>query len=219
MSIEFLKYVWSLRDDGVKVYPYKGERGPKTGLYSINFTNDRKNFEGMTEVQLVRAILDGRFLERGTIRMEPIESDSKRKFSAYAPEFYKGRLIRGMSTDLQRSTLAAGNELDLGDDVYEGAKKGVYVNRYERSKKARSKCLEYYGFSCTVCEFDFEEKYGELGKDFIHVHHIVPLSEIDSEYKVDPVKDLRPVCPNCHSMIHRGNEALSIQNLKKVIGK
>lgn len=90
------------------------------------------------------------------------------------------------------------------DYLYEGVKEKVVINRYERNPRARKECIDYYGYDCSICGLNFEKEYGELGKGFIHVHHIVPLSEIDEEYVVDPVKDLIPVCPNCHAMIHRG---------------
>lgn len=65
------------------------------------------------------------------------------------------------------------------------------------------KCIEKYGCKCSVCGFDFEKEYGELGKGFIHIHHIVPIARIGKEYKIDYEKDLIPVCPNCHAMLHR----------------
>jgi 5-methylcytosine-specific restriction protein A len=49
---------------------------------------------------------------------------------------------------------------------------------------------------------NFEKFYGVVGKGFIEVHHLIPLSDIKKEYELDPIKDLRPVCPNCHAMIH-----------------
>ncbi|MBK7873847.1 MAG: HNH endonuclease [Saprospiraceae bacterium] len=98
-------------------------------------------------------------------------------------------------------------------------KKTVVVDRYERHPKARAKCIEYWKCTCSVCEFDFEKVFGDLGKGFIHVHHLTPLSEIGKEYEVDPIKDLRPICPNCHAMIHRENPPLTIEQLKLVINK
>lgn len=97
-------------------------------------------------------------------------------------------------------------EIIKDDKLYEGIKEQVVVNKYERNPKARQICVNYYGYNCKVCDLNFEKEYGDIGKDFIHVHHIVPLSEIGEEYKIDPIKDLRPVCPNCHAMIHRGLE-------------
>ena len=62
--------------------------------------------------------------------------------------------------------------------------------------------------------FNFGKVFGELGEGFIHIHHLRPLSEIGEEYKVNPVEDLRPVCPNCHAMIHRRSPPLSIEEVK-----
>ena len=92
------------------------------------------------------------------------------------------------------------------DAHVEGAVVSVMMNRFERDIKARKKCIKHYGCICQVCEFDFASKYGpEIGAGFIHVHHLVPLSRIRKAYEVDPVKDLIPVCPNCHAMLHRGD--------------
>ncbi|MEG1241999.1 MAG: HNH endonuclease, partial [Oscillospiraceae bacterium] len=65
------------------------------------------------------------------------------------------------------------------------------------------------------------ERYGEVGKNFIHVHHKIPLNEISEEYVVDPVNDLIPVCPNCHAMLHRkiNDKYLSIEELKAIVNK
>ncbi|PFQ93175.1 HNH endonuclease [Bacillus cereus] len=96
----------------------------------------------------------------------------------------------------------------------EGATKQISVNVYERNPVARRKCIEHYGCSCVICGFIFEKTYGELGKDFIHVHHLKELHTIGEEYEVNPIVDLRPVCPNCHAMLHKRKPAYSIEELK-----
>ena len=85
----------------------------------------------------------------------------------------------------------------------EGGSKKIIVNSYERDPKAREECIKHYGCFCQVCRFDFEKAYGDVGKGYIHVHHIVPLSTINASYVVNPIKDLLPLCPNCHAMIHK----------------
>ncbi|WP_454803826.1 HNH endonuclease [Mucilaginibacter phyllosphaerae] len=87
--------------------------------------------------------------------------------------------------------------------AFEGLKKQILVNKYERSSTARKRCIEYNGLECKICLMNFCEIYGDIGKDFIHVHHLVPMHEVGKEYKVDYKNDLIPVCPNCHSMLHR----------------
>jgi 5-methylcytosine-specific restriction protein A len=111
--------------------------------------------------------------------------------------------------------------LNEDSSEYEGLKKTITVNKYERSSIAREKCIEHNGLNCFVCNMKFEEVYGELGKGFIHIHHITPLYQIGKEYKVDYKKDLAPVCPNCHAMLHRkiDGKELSIQELKLIVKK
>lgn len=110
------------------------------------------------------------------------------------------------------------DELPPGQQYTEGAKKHVRVNAYERNPKARDACIAHYGAACSVCAFSFEKIYGVLGKGFIHVHHLKAMFLTDGEYKLDPVADLRPVCPNCHAMLHKRNPPLSIEELKGFLG-
>lgn len=110
-------------------------------------------------------------------------------------------------------------EVDINEKHIEGAVSSVTVNSYERNPKARKACIDHYGAICVVCNFDFKTFYGDMGKGYIHVHHIIPMSSIKKAYEVDPINDLRPVCPNCHAMIHRPSEILSIDELREIINK
>ncbi|HWL22391.1 MAG TPA: HNH endonuclease [Ureibacillus sp.] len=116
---------------------------------------------------------------------------------------------------LQSSSSA--QEVPYADTLKEGSVKSVFVNKYERNPLARDRCLEVHGYTCEVCDFDFEDTYGEIGKHFIHVHHLVPLSEIGEEYEIDPVDDLVPVCPNCHAMLHRKNPPYTVEEMIEIM--
>jgi len=109
------------------------------------------------------------------------------------------------------------DEVDAVQTFREGAVRQVSVNAYEREPKARQKCIDYYGSSCYICDFDFGKTFGQPGKGFIHVHHLKPLSEIAEEYEIDPIKDLRPVCPNCHAMIHRRSPPFSLEEIEMLL--
>ncbi|MDR3428987.1 HNH endonuclease [Silvimonas sp.] len=110
--------------------------------------------------------------------------------------------------------------IDDSQSYFEGAGKQVVVNRYERDPAARKAAIKHYGAVCQVCGLDFMKTYGEIGKGFIHVHHVKSLASIGKTYKVDPVQDLRPVCPNCHAMLHKGvSEPREIDELKAIINK
>jgi 5-methylcytosine-specific restriction protein A len=106
----------------------------------------------------------------------------------------------------------------LGDEILptgrflEGASTKVLVNRYERDRRA---CLAHRGWDCAVCGFNFARVYGALGERFMHVHHLRDLATLGGDYQIDPVQDLRPVCPNCHAMLHQQRPALPIAELQK----
>ena len=108
---------------------------------------------------------------------------------------------------------------DLGDIAVseEGAVHEVVMTRYERSREAREACIRLKGCRCAVCGMDFESHYGEIGRGFIHVHHIIPISSIGEAYQVNPATDLMPVCPNCHNMLHRKDPPYTIEELQEII--
>lgn len=109
-------------------------------------------------------------------------------------------------------------EIDEDVSYPEGAKRKVTVNAYERSRPARQACLQHYGYKCIVCGFSFEEIYGEIGKNHIEVHHLVELSKAGPNYKINHIQDLRPVCPNCHSVIHLSKpHPFTIEEVEKMI--
>jgi hypothetical protein len=99
----------------------------------------------------------------------------------------------------------------------EGATVTVRLNRYERSAKARKACISHYGHSCSVCDRMMENIYGRRAFGLIHVHHLRPLSSLAEEYEVDPIEDLRPVCPNCHAVIHFQTPMLTIDQARRLV--
>jgi 5-methylcytosine-specific restriction protein A len=99
----------------------------------------------------------------------------------------------------------------------EGAKLRVEVNRYERSPVNRAACIEHYGLRCQSCGFDFLDIYGDLGDGYIEVHHRTPVSKLGPAYVVDPIKDLIPLCGNCHSMVHRTDPPMLVEELGSLV--
>lgn len=140
------------------------------------------------------------------------------KGTIQSPRKLEGNLLDYIEKyfELESSTYPDSN---IPENYNEGAVKTITVNKYERNPIARKKCIEYHGCECSVCGLSFEKMYGELGKDFIHVHHIVPLNTIGEKYNVDYKTDLIPVCPNCHAMLHRKleGEYYSVEELKEIV--
>jgi 5-methylcytosine-specific restriction protein A len=98
----------------------------------------------------------------------------------------------------------------------EGLESFELVRKYERSRYNRALCLKYYGFVCRGCGDKLEEKYGPVGANVIHVHHIVPVSLMNGSYQLNPVTDLIPLCPNCHNIVHRTNPPMLIEELNSL---
>lgn len=102
----------------------------------------------------------------------------------------------------------------------EGAVSQVSVTHYERNPEDRKKALERDGYECQVCHMKFVETYGEIGKEYIEVHHLYPVCNMGENYQFDPLdpeKGLVCLCSNCHSMIHRGGHYEDIDGERKMV--
>lgn len=108
-------------------------------------------------------------------------------------------------------------EVAATTSLVEGAVCRVSVNAYERNQEARRRCIAHHGETCCICGFNFRAAYGEVAEGYIHVHHVRPLSETGGQYAVDPIADLRPVCPNCHAVLHRRIPSYSTEEVKAML--
>ncbi len=186
---------------------FRGKESTKGAFVGANgnwgLTTGKKRSDGTLGDMAYRNSI-GKMIDAGLVSIRAIDE-------------FNGRLrgvIGGNDTDLKNvlryliKRIGNGDniiypEIDVTVDHNEGHLLKCYVNRYERNKSARDQCVNEKGCFCHVCGMDFAKMYGELGKDFIHVHHLVPLHTVKKQYKVNPTKDLIPVCPNCHAMLHK----------------
>jgi 5-methylcytosine-specific restriction enzyme A len=106
---------------------------------------------------------------------------------------------------------------EMNSSYETGDSKRVLVNRYERDPKAREACINHFGFECQVCESSMVDLYGDIAREFIHVHHLKPESLRQKGVVINPVVDLIPVCPNCHTMLHMSDPPFEPSELKEII--
>lgn len=71
---------------------------------------------------------------------------------------------------------------------------------------------------CQICGFDFSEKYGTLGENFIEGHHIIPISSRQLNTKTR-IEDIYLVCSNCHRMLHREDAPKKVEDYYKILKK
>jgi 5-methylcytosine-specific restriction enzyme A len=109
-------------------------------------------------------------------------------------------------------------DLPSFEPLPEGAVATIKVNRYERNPINRLRCISHYGTACWACDLDFGKHYGPEAAGFIEVHHRTPVSAMGEGYLVDPVRDLVPLCSNCHSVAHRRNPPYQPAKIRELLG-
>lgn len=128
-------------------------------------------------------------------------------------------LLRQATEQDDRPGAAMPEAADATSMYEEGRAQRNLATRYERDPRARAQCIAHYGAVCSVpgCGFDFRVTYGDAMADFIHVHHLELLAGVGDGYRVDPIKDLRPVCPNCHAVMHNTNPPCSPEEVGRLL--
>lgn len=155
--------------------------------------------------------------------------ESMEKVLETVPDEYENDFYRGYHWNcevVKRVRNIAEQEINWNEETEhsesigqtEGRRKVYYTTKYERNSKNREDAIRIHGTKCMICGFDFEKKYGELGKGYIEVHHIKPLSELTEEIVINPETDLICVCANCHRMLHRFKSYMvSVDELKQIV--
>jgi len=144
----------------------------------------------------------------------PTEHDPEKLWSLAG-----GKVAAGQSPHL---TVARCNIVADGTDpaplaYVEGHRVEVVVSRVERDPRAREACLAHYGRACAACGMEFPRRYGPEFTSGIHVHHLKPLTGAESSREVDPIKDLRPLCPNCHAAVHQRSPPYTPEELRAML--
>ena len=194
----------------------------------LNAWRTQKNAElvlhksGCHHIATTASLTKGAYTERDAIKivstdLTELENWAREHRTGYTGTFKECKTCNPIEKGLVHgSVVLFPDNIEDPEEHHEGAKLQVWVNFYERDPKARQKCLTEYGYQCKVCEFDFLKEYGIIGRNFIHVHHLRELHTLGGSYKVDPIKDLIPVCPNCHAMLHQKKPCYSIEELKQI---
>ena len=194
-------------------YPEFKRIRSQNGFYSLGADPSEKLLPILRELNFA-------FIKRIGKRKYKLDQRSRDAYTPTVIAFLRQALDQSIpepqiqSISTTKIDMALPEEISKTEVFYEGARKQISVNAYERNRVARRKCLEHYGFRCAVCAHDMSETYGTVAEQLIHVHHLKPLREIKEGYQVDPIQDLRPVCPNCHAVIHRRKPPYTIEEVK-----
>jgi 5-methylcytosine-specific restriction enzyme A len=202
--------------------------GEEAGYWASYFLRELKKRGGLETAKRILAKPDGSGVTKGFIALDRAGLiELTVEAVALSPEFSHlftpkeletaHRRLTKFSTSGWRPPGMFPDEVPEGATYLEGAVSRVLVNRYERVASAREACLRKHGTSCRVCGFSFPERYGEIGQNYIHVHHVQGIASLGKDYKIDPERDLVPVCPNCHAMLHTETPPMPIDKLKALL--
>ena len=113
-------------------------------------------------------------------------------------------------------------DVDPAEQFLEGGRRLRKHMLTERNPLLRTRAKDLWrrrlgGLKCMVCNFSFERVYGNIGGDFIEMHHEDP-SGLKRRSSVSP-EQLKPLCANCHRMVHREEPILTIRGLKHLIAQ
>jgi len=122
------------------------------------------------------------------------------------PQIDNGHVTNGSIEDQEESGL-----------TYKEKEKLRFHKSFERNPKLIREAKKFHRYTCMACGFNYEEKYGEIGEDYIEAHHLIPFAELDENTDLSPKNDVVVLCANCHRMIHRFEDTSNITKFKKLI--
>ena len=99
----------------------------------------------------------------------------------------------------------------------EGSMIAVKTNRYERDRRNRAAAIAIHGPACKGCGLEMGVRYGSIATGYVEIHHVTPVSQLGAGYVIDPGRDLVPLCPNCHAVVHRRRPPLSVDELQLLL--
>ena len=164
---------------------------------------------------------------RGTGRNQPfrITDEGRTLYEAHRDSL---DVLTGFSLDDSEPALrqiATNNPIEILDDalIREGQLRLRTTEYRTRSRQLRISAVRHFSRSgyihCSACEFEFGKAYGSIGRGYVQIHHLKPVSFMRGEAMSmgDALANVRPLCANCHQMAHRKTPPLKIAYLKSIV--
>lgn len=122
-------------------------------------------------------------------------------------DYYQQIIISDSSEDL--------NDAILDCNSLEERKIRRLHARFDRQGNIAKKVKQRKKYKCEVCGLTFTDKYGDIGKNYIEAHHLIPFNKLkEGVTKLDIDNDFAVLCSNCHRMIHKLNDPADLDGLR-----
>ena len=149
----------------------------------------------------------------------PLLKEGDARASVNGKTKYARIFIRNRNPELEDDDTSAGQASKYTTELHlEGFKRSITITTHERNPNNRKAAILEHGVKCFGCNREMKEIYGDIAEGYIHIHHCQPLSSFDPSEKPD-IKNLVPLCPNCHAVVHLEEPPISVDRLKELISK
>ena len=136
---------------------------------------------------------------------------------------YKTAIIEGGTQELETAghAVAEQGEEYRADASLEEKRRLRLHYRVERNQRLARLAKQIHGYTCQICDFNFLQVYGEIGRDYIEAHHLIPLHELppDKPIRLSPKDDFAVLCANCHRMIHRFETTINLEEFRAMLNQ
>jgi 5-methylcytosine-specific restriction protein A len=190
----------------------------------LGYTNNKLN-------KYPKSDTDGRETNKAInaiLKSKPLKFDVlEQKYLAYCGLLGIKPQLEGGTFAVERKywTLKLETDFHNNNELTGEFPEGKLVERTHKARERNSQVIDlaksnykknHGKLFCQACHFDFEDKYGIEGKDFIEGHHTIAVSDMPPGFKTKP-EDFAMLCANCHRMVHRKRPWLAIDQLSKLL--
>lgn len=210
---------------------YKSVGQPQYVFSGLVYSESMNDEEGLQQWKSFRAeselifeahsafVREAAHSRSGKVRTESLHQRSNSVGLVLYAKQYCASKGSGEVFEAAEATQEVSDAEEQDEIFFEGNPISTTLNRYERNLQSRERCLGHHGRRCCVCGFSFSEMYGDVAEKYIHVHHLTPVATIGTKYEIDPIADLRPICANCHAVIHLRQPPFTIAEMQKLLLK
>lgn len=196
--------------------------------YADSFDGQVLNFEGQkfgrTDSKIINHSADGSEIlvfyrkKKGQYPRYAFRYMGRFEYVTHNGDKPKRFVLQSLDLDMNEDGECSRVAQELPTSEYtEGRSRTRMQTYYERNPRLRAEALQIHGTRCSACGFDFSKTYGRHGEGYIEIHHLRPVSSYGGDTAVNPKTDLIPLCSNCHRMVHRKEEVLTLEALRSII--
>ena len=143
-----------------------------------------------------------------TLNEEIVFSDNQ-NFEEEVEQSTQKRIITSFGYDLNSEKFKKQNNRT---PVFFKTKTGI---KYKTNPRISKTALQLANYMCQINQNEHKTFISKLGQQYMEAHHLIPMhAQKDFSINLDRIENIVCICPNCHSAIHLGTDAVRLECLK-----